>query len=46
MANITRFDPIVDMNDIFRKFWMRPILKDFETEPQLKMMCLRRMEHI
>lgn len=45
MANITRFgplnelvrfDPFMDVNDIFRGFGMRPIMQDFKNEPQMK----------
>ena len=46
MANITRFDPFNelarldpfrDMNDYFQGFMLRPILRDFAAEPQIKL---------
>jgi len=47
MANITRFDPFneltrldpfLDMNDFFKGFGMRPLMREFERgEPQMKM---------
>jgi HSP20 family protein len=45
MANITRFDPLneiarfepfMDMSDLFRGFPLRPLLRDVEYEPQMK----------
>lgn len=45
MANITRFDPFneiarfdpfMDMNDFFRGVALRPVLRDLEMEPQMK----------
>lgn len=45
MANITRFepfselarfDPFMDMNDFFKGFSLRPVLREFEAEPQMK----------
>lgn len=46
MANITRFDPFnelarfdpfMDMNDFFKGFGARPLMRDFEYEPRMKM---------
>ena len=46
MANITRvepynelarFDPFRDMNDFFQGFMLRPVLRDFGAEPQIKL---------
>lgn len=46
MANITRFepfnelarlDPFMDVNDFFKGFALRPLMKEFEHEPQMKM---------
>lgn len=46
MANITRFDPynelarfdpFMDINDFFNGFGMRPLMRDFEHEPRMKM---------
>ena len=46
MANITRFDPFneiarfdpfMDMNDLFKGFGMRPLMREFEREPFIKM---------
>ena len=46
MANITRFnpfndlarlDPFTDMGDLFNGFTLRPVLRNFEVEPQLKL---------
>lgn len=37
MANITRFDPFMDMNDFFKGFSLRPLMREFEHEPQMKM---------
>lgn len=45
MANITRFDPLnvtrfspfLDVNDFFRGAGMRPLMREFEREPQIKM---------
>lgn len=46
MANITSFnpfrdlarvDPFSDMGDLFKGFALRPILRDFEAEPQMKL---------
>ncbi|MFZ2393018.1 Hsp20/alpha crystallin family protein [Rhodoferax sp.] len=46
MANITRFnpfnelariDPFADVGDFFNGFTLRPILCDFEVEPQIKL---------
>jgi len=46
MANITRFDPfnelvrfdpLLDVNDFFRGFGMKPLVREFEKEPQMKM---------
>jgi HSP20 family protein len=46
MANITRFDPFGDlarmdpfpnMNDFFRGFALRPVFRDAEAEPQIKL---------
>lgn len=46
MANITRFDPfgeiarldpIADMNDWFKGFGFRPVLRGMEVEPQMKL---------
>lgn len=34
---ITRFDPFMDVNDFFKGFGMRPLMRDFEHEPQMKM---------
>jgi HSP20 family protein len=45
MANITRFDPFneitrfepfMDMGDFFKGFPLRPFMRDFEYEPQIK----------
>lgn len=46
MANITRFDPFndirrldpfLDVNDFFKGFGMRPLMREFEREPQIRM---------
>lgn len=46
MANITRFDPFneltrfepfMDMSDFFKGFPLRPLMRDIEYEPQMKM---------
>ena len=46
MANVTRFnpfrdlarlDPFTDFGDLFNGFTLRPILRDFEVEPQIKL---------
>ena len=46
MTNITRFDPInelsrfdpfMDVGDLFNRFSIRPLLRDIEQEPQMKM---------
>lgn len=46
MANITRFnpftdlarlDPFADVGDLFNGFTLRPVLRNFEVEPQLKL---------
>jgi HSP20 family protein len=37
MANITRFDPFLDMNDFFKGFGIRPLMREFEREPSIKM---------
>ncbi|MES2237779.1 MAG: Hsp20/alpha crystallin family protein [Pseudomonadota bacterium] len=46
MANITRFnpfnelarlDPFADMGDFFNGFTLRPVLRNFEIEPQIKL---------
>jgi len=34
---LTRFDPFLDMNDVFKGFGMRPLMREFEREPQMKM---------
>lgn len=34
---ITRFDPFMDVNDFFKGFGMRPLMREFEHEPQMKM---------
>jgi HSP20 family protein len=45
MSNITRFnpfnelariDPFAEMGDWFKGFGLRPVLRDFEVEPQMK----------
>lgn len=45
MANITRFDPFndlarfdpfMDVNDLFKGFALRPVLRELEAEPQMK----------
>ena len=37
-SQLTRFDPFWDMDDIFNKFMMRPLLREgMEIEPQIKM---------
>lgn len=45
MANITRFDPfnelarfdpLVDMNDFFRGFSLRPVFRELEAEPKMR----------
>ena len=46
MANVARFnpfhelvrmDPFSDVGDWFKGFTLRPVLRDFETEPQIKL---------
>ncbi|MFA6902527.1 MAG: Hsp20/alpha crystallin family protein [Gallionellaceae bacterium] len=45
MANITRFDPLnlarfepfLDVNDFFKGLGVRPFMRDFQPEPQMKM---------
>jgi HSP20 family protein len=46
MANVTRFnpfrdlarlDPFTDFGDLFNGFKLRPMLRDFEVEPQIKL---------
>lgn len=34
---ITRFDPFLDMNDFFKGFGARPLMREFEREPSMKM---------
>ena len=35
---LTRFDPFLDMDDVFNRFMMRPVLRGgMEIEPQIKM---------
>jgi len=34
---ITRFEPFMDMSDFFKGFPVRPLLRDFEYEPKMKM---------
>lgn len=35
---LTRFDPFLDMDDVFKKFMMRPLLRGgMEIEPQIRM---------
>lgn len=33
---IARIDPFADMGDLFKGFGLRPVLRDFEVEPQIK----------
>lgn len=37
MANITRYDPFNDIDDIFKGLFVRPMRFDLESAPQLKM---------
>lgn len=34
---LTRFDPFLDVNDFFQGFGMRPLMRDFEYAPRMKM---------
>lgn len=35
---LTRFDPLIDMDDMFNRFMMRPLFRNgMEIEPQIKM---------
>lgn len=36
-SEITRFDPFVDVNDFFKGFAMRPLMREVERELQIKM---------
>ncbi|MDH4234690.1 MAG: Hsp20/alpha crystallin family protein [Gallionella sp.] len=37
-SELTRFDPFLDMDDIFNRFMMRPLLREgMEIQPQIKM---------
>lgn len=37
-SDLTRFDPFLDVDDIFNRFMMRPLLREgAEIEPQIKM---------
>lgn len=33
---LTRFDPFLDVNDFFKGLGMRPLLREFEHEPRMK----------
>ena len=35
-SELARFDPFTDSNDWFKGFGLRPVLRDFEVEPQIK----------
>jgi len=35
--SLTRFDPFLDVNDLFQGFGMRPLMRNFEYEPRMKM---------
>lgn len=38
LSELARFDPFLDMDDMFNKFMMRPLLRGgMEIEPQIKM---------
>ena len=37
MANITRFDPFNDMDDLFKGLFVRPMRLDFNGAPQVQM---------
>lgn len=34
---LARFDPFPDMNDFFQGFMLRPVLRDFGGQPQIKL---------
>lgn len=36
-SELTRFDPFLDVDDFFKGFGMRPHIREFEHEPQMKM---------
>ncbi|HEX9686404.1 MAG TPA: Hsp20/alpha crystallin family protein [Burkholderiales bacterium] len=37
MANITRYDPFNDLDDIFKGLFVRPMRFDLESAPQMRM---------
>jgi HSP20 family protein len=37
LNEIAQFDPFLNMNDFFRGFGMRPLMREFEREPKIKM---------
>jgi HSP20 family protein len=37
MANITRYDPFSDLDDIFKGLFVRPMRFDLEAAPQMRM---------
>lgn len=37
MANITRFDPLTDMDDLFKGFFLRPLRLDVEGGTQIRL---------
>ena len=36
-AEMTRFDPLRDMNDYFKGFMLRPVFQGVEAEPEIKL---------
>jgi len=36
LNELVRFDPFLDVNDFFKGFGVRPLLREFEREPQMK----------